>query len=137
MRVPFFYDQPIIPENFKFPNRYIDISHGKEKEISDPWKFMFKDPVLSIFYLGSMLIKFSDHPLIPFAIAEDGSGLYNDGSVIVSCFDGLDQTGSPKIFFYNYAIPKKKISDLRQIGSFDEWLEYAKREAERYRRMSD
>jgi hypothetical protein len=137
MRIPFLYDQPIVPEKFIFPNRYIDIGHGREIGDTSPWKFLFNDPVLSVFYLGSMLVKFGDHPLIPFAIAEDDSGLYNDGSVIVSCFDGLDQTGSPTILFYNYATPKKKTSDLQRIGSFDEWLEYAKREAERYRRMSD
>src|SRR4051812_32808496 len=55
MRIPFFYDQPIVPEKFVFPNRYIDIGHGEEIEISDPWRFLFNDPALSAFYLGSML----------------------------------------------------------------------------------
>lgn len=38
-------------------------------------------------YYRAMLTRYADKPLIPFAIIDDQSGLYNDGYVVLACFD--------------------------------------------------
>lgn len=52
--------------------------------------------------MGSLLIEYRDHPLIPFAIASDESGFFNDGYVVLACFDGSDKSGDPKVYFHDY-----------------------------------
>ncbi|MCF5591461.1 hypothetical protein, partial [Pseudomonas syringae] len=84
----FLYDLPILPDGFKFPAEYLNVVLADELIDIEPWRFLSKDMATSLFYYSSMLLKFSEAALVPFAIIQDESGLYNDGWVVLACFDG-------------------------------------------------
>lgn len=129
----YLYDTPILPENFRLPEQYINAATGDDFEDLWPWKLMSEDMALSLSYFGSMLLKFPDKYLVPFAIINDESGVYNDGWVVLACFDGLDLSGNPAVRLYDYSRPK--ISPWENMGyqSFSEWLGAARQEALDYR----
>jgi hypothetical protein len=87
----------------------------------------------SLSYYGGMLLKFPGRPLIPFAIVSDASGLYNDGLVVLACFDGSDISGQPPIRIYDYSTPKKSPWDNLSYTNFVDWIEAAKKESARYK----
>ncbi|MDF7681821.1 hypothetical protein PT300_15030 [Enterobacteriaceae bacterium ESL0689] len=131
----FLYDTPILPNDFTFPQSYIDTVKADNVIKIEPWVFLCHDIGMSLSYYGSLLIKYKDHPLIPFAIANDQSGFFNDGYVILACFDGNDKTGYPKIYFHDYGY-NGKIPDWDKryyLGNFSVWLELAKEESAQYK----
>ncbi|GKX61435.1 hypothetical protein SOASR032_00040 [Pragia fontium] len=90
---------------------------------------------MSLSYYGSLLVKYRDHPLIPFAIANDQSGLFNDGYVILACFDGSDRSGDPRVYFHDYGYRGEDPAwDKRyNLDNFSAWLESAKEESAQYK----
>ncbi len=131
----FLYDTPILPSNFVFPQSYIDTVSLSNMIDIEPWSFLCRDMGMSLSYYGSLLITYKDHPLIPFAIADDQSGLFNDGYIILACFDGCDKSSEPKIYFHDYGHSGKSLSwDKRyHLNSFAEWIELAKKESAQYK----
>lgn len=66
--------------------------------------------------------------------------LYNtpilpDGFVILICFDGVDKSGDPKVYYHDYGHSGEvPIWDKRyHLDNFSAWLELAKEESVQYR----
>lgn len=129
---PFFYKTPIIPTGFSFPRTYESmVTSGSWPQI-EPWVPLATDMPSSLYYYGAMLSKFQDAPLIPFAIVCDESGFYNDGYVVLACFDGSEVSGEPKVRIYDYGKPKISPWENMSYPSFLAWLEAAKKESGLY-----
>jgi hypothetical protein len=129
---PFFYKTPIIPTGFCFPRTYENMLISGLWPQVEPWAPLAADMPSSLYYYGAMLSKFQEAPLIPFAIICDGSGFYNDGYVVLACFDGSELSGEPKVRIYDYGKPKISPWENMSYPSFLAWLEAAKKESERY-----
>lgn len=100
----------------------------------EPWKFLCFDMPMALNYYGAMLQKYPDKPLVPFAIVDDPSGHFNDGYVVLACFDGDDKSGDPIIYYHDYSNPKRiSWSDRYFISNFNAWLELAEEESSRYK----
>lgn len=125
---PFIYESPILPEGFRLPVPYLDKSQDEQLDLA-PWRLLCADMATSLFYYGSMLLKFPDRPLIPFAIIQDDSGQYNDGWVVLACFDGRDST----VRIFDYGRPKVSPWDNLAYSGFTEWLEAATQESAQYK----
>lgn len=83
-----------------------------------------------------MLIKFSNKHLIPFAIVQDETGIYNDGWVTLACLDGRDFSGNPCVKIYDYTTPKIGPFQNKGYSDFGDWLKSAQDESELYKRDS-
>ncbi|WP_194791018.1 hypothetical protein [Pseudomonas sp. UFMG81] len=129
----FLYDLPILPNDFKFPVDYLDVVLADEPVDIYPWRFLSEDMAASLFYYSSMLLKFSGAALVPFAIIQDESGLYNDGWVVLACFDGGSKEGSSCVRIYDYSKPKLSPWDNLAYPGFSEWFSAAKEESSRYK----
>lgn len=97
---PFLFNMPILPEGFKFPDQYLRLVKDNALPNIEPWVFLFQNIGASLYYYGAMLQKFPDAPLVPFAVVNDQSGLYNGGWVVLASFDGRDKSGSPRVCIY-------------------------------------
>lgn len=130
----FFFDLPILPRGFSFPPSYLELARGHAIADLAPWKFLFLDMPCSLHYYGAMLQKYPDKPLVPFAIANDPSGMFNDGYVVLACFDGDDRSGNPKVYFHDYGSRKQvNWSDRYCLDNFTAWLQIAQGESARYK----
>lgn len=129
----FLYKGNLLPDGFEFPANYEKLAEEGGWPDIEPWYFLALDMPTSLSYYGNMLLKFPESPLIPFAKINDESGLYNDGFVVVACFDGSDQNGQPKVRIYDYGRPTKSPWDNLSYPNFDAWLEAAKNESSRYK----
>jgi hypothetical protein len=130
----FFYNLPILPQGFNFPQSYLQLAQGHVIPDLQPWKFLFTDMPSSLSYYGAMLKKYPDKPLVPFAILDDPSGASNDGYVVLACFDGDNKSGDPKVYFHDYAHPKQvDWPDRYSLANFTEWLRVAQDESSRYK----
>ncbi|MEB0048716.1 MULTISPECIES: hypothetical protein [unclassified Pseudomonas] len=129
---PFLYELPILPSGFQFPADYLSIVMADEGLDIEPWRLLSEDMALSLSYYGSMLLKFPGCALVPFAIIQDESGLYNDGWVVLACFDGSTGVGG-SVRIYDYSRPKSSPWDNFSYSGFSEWLSAAKEESARYK----
>ena len=98
---PFLFREPILPDGFRFPDEYEQLARNGNWPDIEPWSFLAEDMPMSLSYYGEMLRKFPETPLIPFAFISDESGLYNDGYIVLACFDGGDLSGHPKVRIYD------------------------------------
>lgn len=129
----FLFDLPILPEGFAFPASYRRLVENDAWPDIEPWQCLAKDMPKSLSYYGSMLQKFKEAPLVPFAIICDPSGAYNDGYVTLALFDGSDQGTNPRVRIYDYGTPKKSPWDNLSYDNFEAWLEAAKEESADYK----
>ncbi|MEK9495064.1 hypothetical protein V2H77_01015 [Photorhabdus sp. P32] len=131
----FLFDNPLLPKGFKLPAEYVSLAERCIAIDLEPWTFLYNDMATSLSYYGAMLIKYKDKPLIPFAMVNDQSGFYNDGYIILACFDGHDLNGDPKIYLHDYSNISKEISwnERYYLENFSAWLELAKEESARYK----
>ncbi len=134
MRRIFLYDNPIIPEGFKFPEEYITLAKTNPSIDLEPWKLLFNSMGTSLSYYGDMLKKYEDKPLIPFAVFVDESGIIDEGYAMLACFDVDDRSGDPIVYLHNYEKKEYPIWSKRyHIKNFTAWLKRAEKEAEEFR----
>lgn len=132
----FLYDTtPLLPKGFYLPDSYTKYVERNSTVDLEPWEFLCNDLGLSLYYYGAILSGDENRPLIPFAIINDESGLYNDGYVVLACFDGTDLSGDPKVYFHDYSSTKKNIpwEERYFLNNFDDWLKLAKEESAQYK----
>lgn len=130
----FLYDTPLLPEKFKLSEEYVQLAKDKECINLEPWQLLFYNKPLAIMYYGAMLLRYTDKPLIPFAVANDQSGIYNEGYVVLACFDGDDESGNPKVYFHDYSLKAyPKWSERYFLKDFSAWFEMAVAESKAYR----
>lgn len=130
----FLFDSPILPSGFSFPRTYLQLTQAQDIPDLEPWKFLFLNMPSSLNYYGAMLQKYPDKPLVPFAIIDDPSGAFNDGYVVIACFDGDDKSGDPKVYFHDYSNSNRvDWPDRYSLANFTEWLRVAGEESARYK----
>lgn len=129
---PFFFESQILPIGFSLPVVYKQMVTNREWPTIEPWSFLAMDMARSLSYYGNMLLHFPNSPLIPFAIICDQSGFWNDGYVVLACFDGSDFSGDPKVRIYDYGRPKISPWENMSYPNFLAWMEDAKKESELY-----
>ena len=130
---PFLFNEPLLPEGFRFPQEYEALINSATWPDLEPWSFLAADKALSLSFYSDVLIKFPAAPLVPFACINDQSGFYNDGWVVLACFEGSDLSGQPPVRIYNGGTPKKTPWDNLSYDSFSEWLGAAKNESVRFK----
>lgn len=129
----YLFDSPILPNGFELPPDYVQlVSFNKLPELT-PWSFLSKDMARTLYYYGAMLLEFPDKPLIPFAIIRDETGLYNDGWIVLACFDGLDSSSNPCVRIYDYSTPKISPWENMSYQNFSIWINAAKEESACYK----
>jgi len=64
---------------------------------------------------------------------DDQTGFYNDGWVVLACFDGTDTSGEPSVFVYDYATPKTLPWENLSYDNFPTWMEAAQVESLNYK----
>ncbi|QNA88420.1 hypothetical protein G4G28_07770 [Massilia sp. Dwa41.01b] len=134
MTKPYLYDASILPKDFTLPKSYVELALSQNQPDLSPWELLFLDVPRSSSYYGAMLQRYPDKPLVPFAIANDESGLFNDGYVVLACFDGNDKSGNPTIYYHDYGSDQHvHWSDRYCIPNFDEWLRVEGEESARYK----
>jgi hypothetical protein len=135
MSTIFLYDLPILPVGFGFPKRFLQLAYGHDVPDLEPWNFLFLDMPRSLNYYGAMLQTYPEKPLIPFAIGDDQTGFWNDGYIVLACFDGDDKSGDPKIYFHDYGSAEQTDFAARySLLNFYEWLQVTEEESARYKR---
>ena len=132
MMEPFFFRGSILPAGFSLPTTYEQMMVSGEMPSIAPWEFLCMDMARSLSYYGDMLLKFPNSPLVPFSIISDQSGFWNDGYVVLACFDGSDLSGDSKVRVYDYERPKISPWENMSHPNFLAWLEDAKKESALY-----
>jgi hypothetical protein len=136
---PFLFDAPILPAGFKFPAEYLAIAMADTWPEIDPWRFLARDMPMSLSYYGEMLLKFPNKPLIPFAFTRDETGLFNDGFIVLACFDWNVAEARPgtRVRIFDFATPAKTPWDNHAYDDFNSWLRAAKDESIRFKAARD
>ncbi|WP_239375156.1 hypothetical protein [Snodgrassella gandavensis] len=89
---------------------------------------------MTLVYYGIFLIKYHNHLLIPFAIANNETGFFNDGYVVLACFDGTDKRGNSKVYYYDSG--NSILVDWAKkyyLNNFLSWLKLTKKESKQYK----
>ncbi len=133
MMHPFIYDGSIIPQGFKLPQSYIDLVTQKILPEIEPWFFLSYDIGSTLHYYGSLLIKYPDQPLLPFAMIHDKSGFYNKGMIVLACFDTTDRSNNPCVRSYDFSTPDQSPWENICYDDFNDWLHAAKIESHHYK----
>ncbi len=129
----FLFRSAILPEGFKFPPGYKDLAQSGNWPDLALWFFLASDMPLSLSLYAGMLLKFPKKPLVPFARTYDPAGFYNDGYVVLACFDGADTLGQPRVRIYDFGRPKNSPWDNLSCANFEEWISAAKKESASYK----
>lgn len=132
---PYLFSGSIIPDEFIFPLEFLECIKGLSAINIQPWKFLADDMALSLYYFSALLLKYPESKLIPFAICSDASGLYNDGYVVLACFDAADIQKQPPVRIYDYSAPAVSPWDNLSFANFSEWFKAAKKESEEYQKL--
>lgn len=133
MMHPFIYDGSIIPQGFKLPQIYIDLVIKNNLPEIEPWYFLSYDMGLSLHYYGSLMMKYPDQPLLPFAMIHDKSGFYNKGKIVLACFDSTDRSKNPCVRSYDFSKPDQSPWENIFYDDFNDWLHAAKIESHHYK----
>ena len=89
--------------------------------------FLFNEPLLPAEF------KFPKVTLIPFAYINDISGLYNDGWVVLACFDSSSTQIEPCVRIYDYSCPENSPWDNFCYETFNDWVAAAQKESIRFK----
>lgn len=130
---PFMFDGPIIPQSFILPKDYIDLFIQKNLPEIEPWRFLAYDMGATLYYYGSLLMKYPDQPLLPFAMIRDETGFYNNGMIVLACFDATDRSDNPCVLSYDFSTPNLSPWENIFYDDFNDWLQAAKIESHHYK----
>ncbi|MGY4675680.1 hypothetical protein ACWIVU_08110 [Ursidibacter arcticus] len=122
----FFSPKTIKPKDFEFPMEFVKfIQSNNFEQMSPLWQNLFNDTFLFIDYYDFLLKKFPKERYIPFGLAVDKSGIFNDGYIILSSFC----IKTDRIFIYDanneykYLHPNNSFSGF--LYNFDKWIKFA------------
>lgn len=121
---PYLFDEKLLPENFSFPQSYIEFISQEEVPYLEPWWFLFEYREDADFWIDEIAKQYPSRSLIPFAKA----GSTDD----VACFDGSDTSGNPKVF-YVHTFASTGWEDRGDVENFDAWLEKTKADSAQYK----
>jgi hypothetical protein len=121
---PYLYDKAVLPENFSFPQSYIEFVSQDEIPYLEPWWFLSEFEEDANFWLNEIKKQYPSRNLVPFA-------KYDTADDMV-CFDGSDTSGNPKVFYvHTFASPGWE--DRGEVENFDVWLEKTRAESAQYK----
>ncbi|MES2770382.1 MAG: hypothetical protein V4623_00095 [Pseudomonadota bacterium] len=125
-----------LPANFSFPNDYLTFLQTQPLPELSPWSFLLTEQQpgareeIAQTYYDALRERCPERHLVPFAIAQETSGVYNDGFVVVACFDAKAE--EPVVFIYDYAAEAEQTLAQPEHQSFSAWLEAAQAESTAY-----
>lgn len=120
----YLYAKTDLPDDFKYPDAYIDImSLGVIPDL-EPWSFICEFKESASFWMSEMKKQYPTRKLVPFAKLN-----YSDD---IACFDGEDISGDP-IVYYVHAFASAGWEDRGYTDSFAEWLKMARLESASYK----
>lgn len=120
----YLYAKTDLPDDFKYPDAYIDIMSLKVIPDLEPWSFICEFKESASFWMSEMKKQYPTRKLVPFAKLN-----YSDD---IACFDGEDISGDPKVY-YVHAFASAGWEDRVYTDSFAEWLKMARLESASYK----
>ncbi|WHU85638.1 SMI1/KNR4 family protein [Pantoea agglomerans pv. betae] len=120
----YLYAKTDLPDDFKYPDAYIDIMSLEVIPDLEPWSFICEFKESASFWMSEMKKQYPTRKLVPFAKLN-----YSDD---IACFDGEDITGDPKVY-YVHAFASAGWEDRGYTDSFAEWLKMARLESASYK----
>lgn len=113
---------------FKYPQSFLDVIAKDDLIDLDPWWFLCEFDGFSQQWLNEIKKQYPERNLIPFAKRSDSDD--------VACFDGLDTSGDPQVF-YIHAFASPGWEDHGSVTNFDIWFDAAKKESALYKSEQD
>lgn len=120
----YLYAKTDLPDDFKYPDAYIDIMSLEVIPDLEPWSFICEFKESASFWMSEMKKQYPTRKLVPFAKLN-----YSDD---IACFDGEDISGDP-IVYYVHAFASAGWEDRGYTDSFAEWLKMARLESASYK----
>ncbi|MGK9468446.1 SMI1/KNR4 family protein [Pantoea agglomerans] len=120
----YLYAKTDLPDDFKYPDAYIDIMSLEVIPDLEPWSFICEFKESASFWMSEMKKQYPTRKLVPFAKLN-----YSDD---IACFDGEDLSGDPKVY-YVHAFASAGWEDRGYTDSFAEWLKMARLESASYK----
>lgn len=121
---PYLFEDKLLPENFSFPQSFLELVSQEEIPYFEPWYLLCKFEKNASFWIDEIVKQYPSRSLIPFAKDESSDD--------VVCFDGSDTSGNPKVFYvHTFASPRWE--DRGEVEGFDAWLEKTKIESAQYK----
>ncbi|MGC1005207.1 SMI1/KNR4 family protein [Pantoea agglomerans] len=120
----YLYAKTDLPDDFKYPDAYIDIMSLEVIPDLEPWSFICEFKESASFWMSEMKKQYPTRKLVPFAKLN-----YSDD---IACFDGEDILGDPKVY-YVHAFASAGWEDRGYTESFAEWLKMARLESASYK----
>ncbi|MGC0876963.1 SMI1/KNR4 family protein [Pantoea agglomerans] len=120
----YLYAKTDLPDDFKYPDAYIDIMSLEVIPDLEPWSFICEFKESASFWMSEMKKQYPTRKLVPFAKLN-----YSDD---IACFDGEDISGDPKVY-YVHAFASAGWEDRGYTESFAEWLKMARLESASYK----
>ncbi|MGC1019607.1 SMI1/KNR4 family protein [Pantoea agglomerans] len=120
----YLYAKTDLPDDFKYPDAYIDIISLEVIPDLEPWSFICEFKESASFWMSEMKKQYPTRKLVPFAKLN-----YSDD---IACFDGEDISGDPKVY-YVHAFASAGWEDRGYTDSFAEWLKMARLESASYK----
>ncbi|AOE41771.1 SMI1/KNR4 family protein [Pantoea agglomerans] len=120
----YLYAKTDLPDDFKYPDAYIDIMSLEVIPDLEPWSFICEFKESASFWMSEMKKQYPTRKLVPFAKLN-----YSDD---IACFDGEDISGDPKVY-YVHAFASAGWEDRGYTDSFAEWLKMARLESASYK----
>ena len=120
------YDK-FLTKGFIFTQSFVDYISSENLTDIEPWWFFCKSERAGICIETWCILMKEMYPtrnLVPFA-----NWRYSDDIV---CFDGLDKSGDPKVFFV-HAFASLGWEDRGSVKNFEAWLKVAKEESAQYK----
>ncbi|GMR16929.1 MAG: SMI1/KNR4 family protein [Gammaproteobacteria bacterium] len=120
----YYFERELLPDNFSFPQTYIEfISHENIPDL-EPWWFLCENEEFAKFWMEEIAKQYPSRKLVPFAKIEDTDD--------VACFDGSDTSGDPKIYYvHTFAAPGWE--DRGEVENFATWLEKTEADSAQYK----
>jgi len=120
---PYLFEDYPLPVGFRFPESYLFLLEKRPPDI-EPWEWLASYKELSISWMNIIKKQFPYRTVIPFAKRDDSDD--------VSCFDGTDTSGNPKIIFiHTFCSPGSE--NRGEANNFDDWLEVTKEESRQFK----
>lgn len=120
----YLFERELLPDTFMYPQSYIEFTSQENIPDLEPWWFLCEHEETARFWIEEIAKQYPSRTLIPFAKIEDTDD--------VACFDGLDTSGNPKVFYvHTFASPGWE--DRGAVENFDAWLTKTKVDSAQYK----
>ena len=119
----YLFEDYALPNNFKFPQSYLDLVENGLPDI-EPWWWLASHKDSAIYWADTLRKQFPSRTLVPFA--------KHSSSDDIACFDGSDTSNNPKVL-YIHSFCSPGWEHRGEASSFAEWLQKTEIEAAEFK----